>query len=120
MLAYGTAKFELSEVMEDGLTLETHLTSHWRQSGVCPDQLNYPDLPYELAHIWEWWIDLQSTAPIGMERSHINYTEIANWSTLLKINITPFEIRCIMALDSAHMRCHSEQREKKKPSQSSK
>jgi len=89
--------------MDDGLTLETHLVSHWRQSGIMPDQLDVPPIPYELLYIWNWWTELHQTRPTGMDEGHITYTEIHNWSTLLKINVTPLEIRCIMALDSAYI-----------------
>ena len=99
--------------MDDGLTLEKHLVSYWKQSGVMPAQLNFPPIPYELQYIWEWWLDLQKTRPIGMQAGHITYTEIFNWSTLLKINVIPFEIRCIMALDSAYLSCQRKQQERK-------
>lgn len=99
--------------MDDGLTLETHLTSHWKQSGQMPEQLNVPDIPYELIYVWDWWVELNRTRPVGMDIGALNYTEIANWATLLKIGITAFEVRCIMALDSAYMRVRGEQQARK-------
>ncbi len=99
--------------MDDGLTLEQHLTSYWKQSGVLPPQLDIPPIPYELKYIWDWWCDLHKTRPVGMDEGHITYTEIENWSTLLKISVTPFEVRCIMALDSAYIRFRIEQQERK-------
>lgn len=106
--------------MDDGLTLEVHLTNYWRQSGVCPEQLNHPPIPYELSYIWDWWVDLQKTRPIGMGEGHITYSEIMNWSTLLKINVDPFEVRCIMALDSAYLGCRIKQQEREAASSSNK
>lgn len=116
LVVAATGKFELSEEMEDGLSLEVHLTNYWRQSGVLPDQLNIPPIPVELEYVWEWWLKLHSTRSVGMEECHITYTEIMNWSSLLKINIDPFEVRCIMALDSAYLACRIKQRERKMPS----
>lgn len=38
---------------------------------------------------------------------HISYTEVANWSRLLKIELTAFEVTCIMKLDSVFVKCHA-------------
>lgn len=99
--------------MDDGQTLETHLVSYWKQSGVMPDQLNIPPIPYELEYIWDWWIALHSTRQMGMAANPVTYQEVLSWSTLLKINVIPFEVRCIMALDSAYLRCRAEQQARK-------
>lgn len=95
--------------MDDGLTLETHLINYWRQSGEMPEQLNYKPIPYELEYVWGWWVKLHATRSIGMSESPISYTEILNWSTLLQINVNPFEVRCIIAIDSAYFTCRIEQ-----------
>jgi hypothetical protein len=95
--------------MDDGLTLEDHLKSHWKQSGVQPEQLDFPNIPVEIEYIWDWWVALANTRPAGMGMEHITYTEITNWSNLLKINVTPFEVRCIMALDSTYLVVRKEQ-----------
>lgn len=99
--------------MEDGLTLEQHLVSLWKQTKVIPPQLDLPPIPFELQHIWDWWEDLDATRQRGLATNPITYTEIERWAFLLKINLDPFEVRCIMALDSAYMACHAEQQAKK-------
>lgn len=99
--------------MDDGLTLEHHLISYWKQSGILPDQLNIPPIPHELYYIWSWWLDLHKTRPVGMSEGHVTYTEMSNWSNLLKIKITPFEIRCIMLLDSAYISFRIKQEKQK-------
>lgn len=99
--------------MDDGLTLETHLVSHWKQSGELPEQLDVPALPFELEYIWDWWLALNESRNVGMDINHISYTEIMTWSTLLKITLTPFEVRCIMALDSVYINVRREQHARK-------
>lgn len=106
--------------MDDGLTLEQHLTSYWKQSGVIPAQLDLPPIPYEIKYIWDWWLDLNKSRAVGMAACHITYTEISNWSKLLKISITEFEVRCIMDLDSAYLSVGSEQRDRKAAKQGGK
>ena len=81
-----------------------------------PDQLDIEPFPYEIAHVWDWWLTLQASRPIGMQSGHITYSEICSWSTLLKINPTPFEVRCIMALDSLYLAVGKEQQDRKAPS----
>lgn len=78
-----------------------------------PDQLDVPPFPYEINHIWDWWVTLQASRPIGMESGHITYAEIESWSRLVKINVIPFEVRCIMALDSLYLACSKEQQGRK-------
>jgi hypothetical protein len=75
-----------------------------------PPQLDVPSIPIELSYIWDWWVALDETRQVGMDRCHITYTEIAHWSILLKINVTAFEVRCIMALDSAYLSCCGDQK----------
>jgi hypothetical protein len=87
-------------LQEDGISLQVHLESHWRQTGVLPEQLNVAPIPYELAHVWGWWMQLQATRSTGMEQNHITFQEIASWSNLLGIGVSQFEVRGLMALDT--------------------
>jgi hypothetical protein len=52
-------------------------------------------------------MQLQASRQIGMQPNHISYQEIACWSQLLNIQVTQFEVRCLMALDSCYLN-HSE------------
>lgn len=100
--------------MSDGLTLEAHLMSGWRQTGKMPERLDVPPIPYELEYIWDWWQELDKIRPSGMELQRIDHLMIESWSRLEKIGVVPFEVRCIMALDSAYVRCYNQQHAKDK------
>jgi hypothetical protein len=48
-----------------------------------------------------------------MAAGHITFTEVENWAKLLKITPTAFEVRCIMAIDSAYLSVQDEQHKRK-------
>jgi hypothetical protein len=101
------SRFELQALQEDGLSLEDHLRSYWRQTGICPGQLQVETIPYEIEYIWGWWIELQHTRqPAFSGHSHITYTEVRNWSLLVDITVTAFEVKCIMEIDTIFIDCH--------------
>lgn len=104
-MAAVTNRFELSEVQSDKITLESHLLNYWRQSGVMPEQLDTKPIPFEIAHVWSWWLELRQTRQIGMAACHITYTEVFSWAALLNIKLLPFEVRCLMAIDTACLEC---------------
>ena len=76
-----------------------------------PPQLDFPPIPYELDHIWNWWIELDKTRQVGMEECSITYSEIESWSRLLKIDVTPFEVQCLIGIDSLAAASRSRSRE---------
>lgn len=117
--AFARGYFELGELQQDGLSLETHLRNYWKQTGQMPEQLDVPDCPVELMYIWSWWCTLNSTRQVSMDVCRITYNEILSWSQLYKISLTPFELDCIVALDSIYMQIRAEQQERRKPSKSS-
>lgn len=72
-----------------------------------PDQ---PDCPYELAHIWEWFHELDATRVSGMGFSPITHTEIGEWSRGMGLNILPLEREALRAIDKAYMlHCNKKQ-----------
>ena len=54
--------------------------------------LKIPDLPELLSHIWEWYLELRNG-------SAVSYREIKAWSDLNGIDIQPYEVGIIKALD---------------------
>lgn len=73
-----------------------------------PDQLNVLPIPIDVDHIWDWWLELGRTRSTGMDASHITYTEVESWSRLLQLNVSKFEVRCLMALDTVFINCQRE------------
>ena len=98
------AKVELRMGAEQstGGSLRSHLETVWQQTGVKPAELEECECPDAARHIWGWFIELsRSRGSSGMGGpSPISYMEITAWSHLTKSEPTPFEISCIMGLDS--------------------
>lgn len=62
------------------------------------------ECPFELQHIWEFFIELDETRPSnGMAVSSITHEEITAWAEGNNISLMPFERRCIRAIDKAYV-----------------
>lgn len=60
-------------------------------------------IPHELEYVWDWYRELDATRqPCMMGFSAITHTEITNWSEGMGVSVTPFERRCIIAIDNAY------------------
>lgn len=60
--------------------------------------------PMEVKHIWEWFIDLDETRQVGMGVNPICFTEIQAWSQLNRIDLKPFEVEAIRAIDREYLK----------------
>ena len=67
--------------------------------------------PWELQHIWEWFLELDETRQNGMSIGPITHTEITKWSEGMGYNLIPFERRALRAVDRAFM-IHQSKKEK--------
>lgn len=59
-------------------------------------ELNGPEMPDIVAHVWEWFLQLSAARQQGA----LSYSEIKAWSELTHTPITPFELELIKALDT--------------------
>jgi len=84
-----------------------------------PSQLDVQDCPIELLHIWEWWVKLSERRQSGMDLCTITYSEIESCVRLYKMNVIPFEIDCVIQIESTFMRIRREQIARRTPSPSS-
>lgn len=73
------------------------------------------DCPFELKHVWDWFVELDCTRQSGMGLGPITHTEISAWSTGMGINLMPIEREAIRAIDRAYLTHHnSKDKEKEK------
>lgn len=75
-----------------------------------PDEV---ECPFELLHVWEWFLELDKTRPNnGMGISAITHTEITSWADGMNIELLPFERKAIRAVDEAYVTyCNSKAKE---------
>jgi hypothetical protein len=71
----------------------------WQQTGEKPAELVGHELPEAIAHVWGYCIALDRTRVRGMGTFPISYMEIGAWSSLMGVQVTPFEVECIRAID---------------------
>jgi hypothetical protein len=53
--------------------------------------------------VWEWFYELDETRETGMSLESISHTEISNWAEGMKIDLSPFERRCLRAIDRVYV-----------------
>ena len=82
-----------------------------------PEQLDVPELPFEVVHVWGWWHKLNATRQVSMDLCRITYTEIKSWTELYKLTMSAFELDCLVEIDSVYMSVRSEQTARKQPTQ---
>ena len=105
-MLFAESEFELNELQGDGQTLRSHLESVERQTGKRLAQLNQPNLPEYMKHMWNWFQDLCGSRQVGMALNPLSYTEIAAWDNLNGHGITPRELQIIRALDNMFLVHH--------------
>jgi hypothetical protein len=74
-----------------------------------PEEL---DCPFEVEHIWDWFLHLNRRRQNGMSINPISHQEITAWSEGMKKAITPFERDALTQLDDAYIE-HQNSKEKK-------
>jgi hypothetical protein len=111
LVAFAKFKFYWGGKQSDGATTAQHVERAKKNclaSQVITDQTfsDAPEevpCPWELMHVWEWFIELDATRQNGMGIGPITHTELRNWSANLQVHPLPFEVRAIMAIDRAFL-----------------
>jgi hypothetical protein len=99
----------LSRRLHDGCTEREHLQAAARQSGDW-SALAMPPMPGGCLHLWQAYHEMAAGRPSGMGgASGIPPSEIAAWQTLSGVQLTPWEIDTILALDQVALKLLSEQ-----------
>jgi hypothetical protein len=91
----------LSERMEGG-TLRQHLQQLHAQTGQLDPELA-EELPAEAAALWGAYLQLSASRARGFGPSAITYVEIEAWQRLQGVQLTPWELDTLTAMDLAAM-----------------
>lgn len=60
-----------------------------------------PDLPVEVEHLWEIFLDLNGTRSRGFSANPISFAEIEAYCRLVYGPLSPWEIGTLLAVDQA-------------------
>jgi hypothetical protein len=102
LIAHASALFHLGRKGPDGRPLREHLLAGWRQTGKKPDELDLPPLDPSLQPIWDAFLDLgRSRAPAMSGLAPITYSEILAWQQANRVDLTPWEVDTLRAVDAA-------------------
>jgi hypothetical protein len=71
-----------------------------RQTGKRLAQLEQPDFPEHLKHVWNYFQELCGARQVGMALNPLSYSEMAAWDNLTGAGVTPKEVQIIKALDN--------------------
>lgn len=72
-----------------------------KASGKRPGELELPVVDNSVKHVWRWFLELYTG-------DKISYTEIMNWSLLMREHPTVAEIRLIQSIDHAYRAAKNE------------
>ncbi|MES2262092.1 MAG: hypothetical protein V4724_26525 [Pseudomonadota bacterium] len=80
--------------------------------GVRPKELDVPDLPFEVAHLWGYFLQMNAKRTSGMAMNPLSDEQVMAWQRRHRIALTPFENECIDALDEVFMASAGEEPKK--------
>lgn len=123
LVAYARYQFFWGGKQSDGASTQEHVDKAKQNclaSQVITDQTfaEAPpevDCPYELEHVWDWFLQLDRTRDCGMALRAITFSEIRDWAFLKKIVLDPFEVEALEAVDRAFVIHHNSKSKEKSP-----
>lgn len=96
---------ELNKADQKGITNREHYEFVERQTGKRPKELDGPEFPSVMSHIWSVFLDLSSTRPQGFNGPlPIPYNEIKSYSELTGVDLGPKDVEIIKRLDLKYLR----------------
>lgn len=72
-----------------------------QQTGVMPAELDEPELPGCVAHLWHLFLELDSQRGGGFGPAPIGYPQLAAWQRVSGVSLTPWEAGALLAMDNA-------------------
>jgi len=96
--------FDLNK-SQDGATKLEHLEQVERQLGRTPQELEGPDFPFLVQHLWVAFLSLSSGRTAGFSGPNpITYEQILAWKELTQTPLSPREVDAIKRLDLVYLR----------------
>lgn len=104
-MAFAACFFEFDIKGEDGSTKRDHLMVAANATKKVPVELqDQPELPESAAHVWDWFLELNSERTASMAGLNtISYSEIRAWAELENEKLAVWEVKAIKALDRAFL-----------------
>lgn len=102
MLRFANAQFERSAKAADGNNKGEHIDAA-RRHPLYREQhaLVVAQLPFELAHVWQWFMQLNRKRQSGMAVNPLSSIDILAWQLRHRIRLTAWEEELLDQLDAS-------------------
>ena len=105
MLEFAEHSFALNKTDESGTSEREHLEQVERQTGIRPKELEGPDFPFLLSHIWSAFIACSKARTGGFSGANpLTYENIKSWIELTGTHLDPREVEAVKELDVIYIR----------------
>ena len=105
MLEFAEHSFALNKTDESGTSEREHLEQVERQTGIRPKELEGPDFPFLLSHIWSAFIACSKARTGGFSDANpLTYENIKSWIELTGTPLDPREVEAVKELDVIYIR----------------
>ena len=105
MLEFAEHSFALSKTDESGTSEREHLEQVERQTGIRPKELEGPDFPFLLSHIWSAFVACSKARTGGFSGANpLTYENIKSWIELTGTPLDPREVEAVKELDVIYIR----------------
>lgn len=95
----------------NGISTCEHLEQVEKSTGFRPPELDGPEFPELLAHIWNVFLQLHTSRPAGgVGPGAITESEMRAWMQNHRVDLLPWECEVIKMLDNVYMRSISRER----------
>jgi|TARA_B100001093_G_scaffold175586_2_gene168338 hypothetical protein len=105
LLEFAEHSFALNKTDESGTSEREHLEQVERQTGIRPKELEGPDFPFLLSHIWSAFIACSKARTGGFSGANpLTYENIKSWIELTGTPLDPREVEAVKELDVIYIR----------------
>lgn len=100
LCAYAEHELNLSTPEPDGVPKREHLRMAQERLGRPIAELQSEPLAAELHYLWQWFVQLSNARS---SQTAISFQEIQAWAQLKRVELDPFEVEAIKALDQVFL-----------------
>jgi|TARA_R110002020_G_scaffold58205_4_gene159665 hypothetical protein len=105
LLEFAEHSFALNKTDESGTSEREHLEQVERQTGIRPKELEGPDFPFLLSHIWSAFVACSKARTGGFSGANpLTYENIKSWIELTGTPLDPREVEAVKELDVIYIR----------------
>lgn len=97
--------FKLNKPDQNGVSQREHLEQVERQIGRKPQELEGPEFPLLVSHVWSAFISLSNSRTAGFSGPNpITYEQIKAWKELTDTPFDSRDVESVMRVDQVYMR----------------